>query len=203
MRPKQSRIFPAGRFVRRMNQETMHLGAIRALEFRFLDPTELNLRKESIVPFRQVTQLVVLGRENFKRPIGRARAYDDVAVAAHVVGRDFAAASDHGDWRVAGDSASVCKVRRDAHQCFGTVVLQDNKNRFPIGRPVRLDHVAVEICGQNLRLSTGRRNDRERMGRVFDLFWITSMNEGDRFAIRTPGRRRFPNQDAHRPPGSS
>ena len=71
VRSKQSRIFPAGRFVRRMNQETMHLGAIRALEFRFLDPAELNLREESIVLFRQVTQLVVLGRENFRRA-GRA-----------------------------------------------------------------------------------------------------------------------------------
>ena len=57
-----------------MNQETVHLGAVRTLEFRFLDPAELNLRKESIVLFRQVAQLVVLGRENFKRPVGRARA---------------------------------------------------------------------------------------------------------------------------------
>ena len=46
-------IFPADRFVRRMNQETMHLGAIRALEFRFLDPTELKFVEIFVISRRR------------------------------------------------------------------------------------------------------------------------------------------------------
>ena len=144
VRPEQSRIFPAGLFVRRMNQETVHLGAVRALEFCFLDPAELDLREERVVLFRQATQPVASRPRKFRKGRSGVLARTmTLPFAAHIVSRDFATAADHGHRRLAGQRLRLRS--RHAHQCFGAVVLQHDEDRFPVGRPMRLDDVAVEL----------------------------------------------------------
>ena len=53
-------------------------------------------------------------------------------------------------------------------------------------------HCDPDSCVSTFALAAARRNNRERMDRIFNLLRIAAVNISDRFSIRTPRRRTFP-----------
>ena len=162
--------------------------SVPSLLLNFVSSTgaSLNLRQERVVLFRQARRLSFLRGEDFIGTIRRARAHNDVpALRSH-------------------RRRSPCVARRrpasgappavgHAHELLRAVVFDDDEDRFAIGRPTRLDNIAIQVPASALSPAPpARRNDRERMHGVFDLLRIAAVNVGDRFAVRTPGRRAFP-----------
>ena len=97
----------------------MDLCSVGALEFRFFDASQSNLAEKSVVLFRQATQVAVLGGEDFKWAIGRARAHNDFSVAAHIVRGHFAPP--------ATDQLGRTAIDRHASEIFRAVIFHQRR----------------------------------------------------------------------------
>ena len=184
MRPEQRRRFRSRGDIERSNNEAVDLGAVRAFKLRFLRTRDPQVFHEGFGLFREVAELFFFNRENFVRPIWRARPDDDLAVAADIIRGHFSAA--------VRDRLRRAAVDRDAHEILHAVIFHHRKKRLPVRRPMRLDNIAIEFLRQNFRLAAGGRNDRQRMDRVLDLLRVAAVNVSDPFPVGAPGRRAVP-----------
>src|SRR3982751_1509074 len=92
---------------------------------------------------------------------------------------DPAVASEAFDWAAAG---------ADASKPLSLVVLDDEAQRLAVGRPARLQNVAVEAGGQNARLASRRRDHGKVTRAVSEQLDRAALEIGDAAAVGTPCR---------------
>src|SRR5579883_433213 len=131
--------------------------------------------------------------EDFVRTVRRGDLSSDIAVssAANRIGAYHLAAGDEAfaERAVPKADGSIGTVQGIYGEILGTVVVDQEENRFAIWREPRDIHVTVELPGENFRHSAGRWRDGEVLGGVLEKLGIKLGDVGDPLAVGRPGRQ--------------
>ncbi len=115
------------------------------------------------------------------RPVRRAVHHDRAPVAPHIEFADDAARS--------GEALHMTIAHSHTREHQAQVIFQPEVNPFPIGRPLRIERVAIERGGRHLRLASLRADDGRLYEAVPHVFGLTARHVRDVLSIRAERRR--------------